>query len=87
VYPPLITWRYCAGNQNKDKITIHGTEFPKDAIYFCLGNISGFHDGSMNIIIALMMEAVSTFETSVYFYESTGRNVSEVRNASIIRAE
>jgi hypothetical protein len=29
------------------------------------------------ILIALMMEAVSTFETSVNFYQTTRRNIPE----------
>jgi hypothetical protein len=52
------------------------------------GEISGSHDGDyedasllgrcqVSKVIALMMEAVSTFETSVSFYQTTRRNISE----------
>jgi hypothetical protein len=36
-----------------------------------------YEDDSRGLIIALMMEAVSTSETSVYFYETTKRNIPE----------
>jgi hypothetical protein len=40
-----------------------------------------------SIITALMMEAVSTFETSVNFYETTLRNNPEKSNLQLIFAK
>jgi hypothetical protein len=39
--------------------------------------VSSFFEAARGLLIALMMEAVRTFETSVNFYETTRRNIPE----------
>jgi hypothetical protein len=52
--------------------------------YLHIGEISGSHGGEYIRLIALMMEAASTSETSVNFYQTTRRNIPEDSHLHII---